>query len=97
MKAAVFGVGGAIELKERDLPEPRPGWVRLAIVSGGICGTDLHLHHEALGPSRGIQPGHEMAGLVDAVGDGVTTATGTLVAVEPILVWCVPSLRRGTG
>jgi L-iditol 2-dehydrogenase len=35
--------------------------------------------------SKGVQPGHEVAGIVDAVGDGVTLPTGTPVALEPLL------------
>ncbi len=85
MKAAVFQGTGEIVVKERDLPEPEPGWVRLAVTNGGICGSDLHLLHGTLVPNRGIQPGHEIAAVVDAVGDGCAISSGTHVAVEPIL------------
>ena len=61
MKAAVFSRGGTIGVKERDLPEPAPGWVRVGVTAGGICGTDLHIMHAALGDPAGIQPGHEIA------------------------------------
>ena len=85
MKAAVYGENGAIGVVDRALPEPKPGWVRIGVTAGGICGSDLHIMHQALGDPRGMQPGHEVAGIVDAVGDGVTIETGTHVAVEPIL------------
>jgi len=85
MKAAVFTEAGSISVKERDLPEPGPGWVRIGVTAGGICGSDLHLMHAALGDPTGTQPGHEVAGIVDAAGDGTTIETGTHVAVEPIL------------
>jgi threonine dehydrogenase-like Zn-dependent dehydrogenase len=85
MKAAVFGDGGSIGIKERDLPEPEPGWVRIAVTAGGICGSDLHVMHSALGNPKGIRPGHEIAGLIDATGDDTVIETGTHVAVEPIL------------
>jgi threonine dehydrogenase-like Zn-dependent dehydrogenase len=83
MKAAVFAGPGQIRVVDAKLPEPRPGWVRLAIGAVGVCGTDLHLYHGKLGKVEGLQPGHEIAGTVDAVGDGVSIATGTRVAVEP--------------
>lgn len=84
MKAAVYNQEGSIELKEVALPEPNPGWVRLAVDNTGICGTDLHMYSGAFGPVTGVQPGHEIAGTVDAAGDGVSVASGSLVAVEPI-------------
>jgi L-iditol 2-dehydrogenase len=41
--------------------------------------------HGNLTPNRGIQPGHEITGIVDAVGDNCSISTGARVAVEPIL------------
>jgi len=90
MKAAVFGDGGSISVRERNLPEPEPGWVRIGVTAGGICGSDLHIKHAVLGDPKGIQPGHEVAGIVDAAGDDTAIETGAHVAVEPILGcgWC---------
>jgi L-iditol 2-dehydrogenase len=85
MKAAVFQGTGSIGLKERDLPDTPPGWVRIAVTAGGICGSDLHLLHGKLLPNKGIQPGHEVTGIVDSVGDNCSIASGTRVALEPIL------------
>jgi (R,R)-butanediol dehydrogenase/meso-butanediol dehydrogenase/diacetyl reductase len=85
MKAAVYGENSSIGLVERDLTEPEPGWVRIAVTSAGICGSDLHIMHQAMGNPQGMQPGHEVAGIIDAVGDGVTLETGAHVAVEPLL------------
>ncbi|MGD8829353.1 MAG: alcohol dehydrogenase catalytic domain-containing protein [Pseudomonadales bacterium] len=85
MKAAVYSGEGAIGIRERDLPEPEPGWLRIGVTAGGICGSDLHIYHAQLGDPRGMQPGHEVAGIIDAAGDGTATDTGTLVAIEPIL------------
>jgi threonine dehydrogenase-like Zn-dependent dehydrogenase len=85
VKAAVYGGRESIGVKERRLPEPEPGWVRIGVTAGGICGSDLHIYHAELGDPRGMQPGHEIAGVIDAVGDGAQLKTGTHVAVEPIL------------
>ncbi len=84
MKAAVFGDTGNIEVREAKLPEPRPGWVRLAVSSVGICGRDPNLLYAHGDASRGVQPGHEIAGVIERVGDGVMLPTGKLVAVEPL-------------
>jgi len=64
--------GGPLELVERDIPEPQPGWVRIKVEACGICHSDS-LIKEGLWP--GIQyprvPGHEVIGVVDAVGEHV--------------------------
>ncbi|MGE0622704.1 MAG: zinc-binding dehydrogenase [Pseudomonadales bacterium] len=85
MKAAVYSGREAIAVKERRLPEPEPGWVRIGVTAGGICGSDLHIYHAAMGNPKGMQPGHEVAGIIDAVGDDTRIPSGTHVAVEPIL------------
>src|SRR6184192_3352168 len=75
--------GGPLELVERDVPEPQPGWVRVKVEACGICHSDS-LIKEGLWP--GIQyprvPGHEVIGVVDAVGERVKTwKTGQRVGV----------------
>src|SRR6184192_1314552 len=75
--------GGPLELVERDIPEPQPGWVRVKVEACGICHSDS-LIKEGLWP--GIQyprvPGHEVIGVVDAVGERVKTwKTGQRVGV----------------
>lgn len=73
MKAAqVSKPSGDWELIERDIPEPNAGQVRVKIEACGICHSDF-LVKEGLWP--GLQfprvPGHEVAGRIDAVGNGV--------------------------
>jgi len=64
--------GGPFELVERDIPEPGPGWVRIKVQACGICHSDSLVKE---GHWPGIQyprvPGHEVAGVIDAVGAGV--------------------------
>ena len=79
----VSRAGGALELVERDIPEPQPGWVRIKVDACGICHSDS-LIKEGLWP--GIQyprvPGHEVIGVVDGVGEGVKPwKTGQRVGV----------------
>jgi D-arabinose 1-dehydrogenase-like Zn-dependent alcohol dehydrogenase len=64
--------GGQFELIECGIPDPQPGWVRIKVEACGICHSDS-LVKEGLWP--GIEyprvPGHEVIGVVDAVGEGV--------------------------
>ena len=63
---------GPFEIVERDIPEPGPGSVRIKVQACGICHSDS-ITKEGLMP--GIQyprvPGHEVVGVVDAVGQSV--------------------------
>ena len=57
---------------ERLIPEPGPGQVRLRVSACGVCRTDLHLCEGDLAPRRpGVIPGHEIVGVVDALGPDV--------------------------
>src|ERR1700751_3296459 len=75
--------GGPLELVEREIPEPEPGWVRVKVEACGVCHSNS-LVKEGLWP--GIQyprvPGHEVIGVVDAVGERVRPwKTGQRVGV----------------
>ncbi len=63
---------GVFELKERDIPAPGPGKVRIKVQACGICHSDMYTKD---GVWPGIQfprvPGHEVAGVIDAIGSGV--------------------------
>ncbi|MGZ4614686.1 MAG: zinc-dependent alcohol dehydrogenase family protein [Actinomycetes bacterium] len=76
---------------ERPDPLPGPGQVRLRVTCCGVCRTDLHLAEGDLEPRRpGVVPGHEVVGVVDAVGAGTERfRTGDRVGVA----W----LRRTCG
>lgn len=82
MKAAVWNDKGTLDVVERPMPQAKPGWIRLRVAAVGICGTDLHFHRGAFPSPAGLQPGHEIGGVVDAIGAGVSLATGTAVAVD---------------
>ncbi len=68
------GVGAALRLAERPVPEPGPGEVRLRVEACGVCGSDHFLQEGGFGPGvrMPVVPGHEAAGRVDALGPGVT-------------------------
>lgn len=89
MKALVLN--GPLDLALRDIPDPGapgPGQVRVNVKSVGVCGSDIHYYqHGRIGDFVVRDPmvlGHEAAGVVDAVGEGVSgLAPGDLVAMEP--------------
>ncbi|MEU1594732.1 alcohol dehydrogenase [Streptomyces sp. NPDC005708] len=62
-----------LRLVERELVEPTPGHVRLRVEACGVCHTDV-LAVEGLrpDPSKPLVPGHEIVGVIDAVGPGVS-------------------------
>lgn len=66
-------VGAPLRLAERPVPEPGPGEVRVRVQACGVCGSDLFLQKGGFGKSVNfpIIPGHEAAGVVDALGEGV--------------------------
>ena len=71
------------------MPEPGPGEVRLKVAAVGVCGSDMHYFAEGrIGTQVVEYPillGHEPSGIVDAVGEGVSLAPGTRVAIEPAM------------
>ena len=76
----------AITLEERPEPEARPGWVIVKVESASLCGTDSHQYDGRIDTPFPRVPGHDFAGRVDNVGDGVDEALiGAPVAVKPSL------------
>ena len=76
LTAQVSRPNGPLEVVERPVPEPGPGAVRIRIEACGICHSDSFTKE---GTWPGVRyprvPGHEIAGVVDAVGPGVTAWT----------------------
>jgi len=63
--------GHPLRLVERELPEPGPGQVRVQVSTCGVCRTDLHVAEGDLPVHRNhVIPGHEVVGIVDALGPG---------------------------
>lgn len=65
--------GGPLELVAREVGEPEAGWVRVKVQACGVCHSDS-LTKEGFWPGIAYPrvPGHEVVGVVDALGDGVT-------------------------
>lgn len=88
MRAVVLESAESPSVTERADPTPGFGEVVVAVETTGICGTDLRIYDGSFGPSRfPLIPGHEIAGRVVALGDGVERLEeGVLAAVDPTLV-----------
>jgi L-iditol 2-dehydrogenase len=85
MRAAFSGGKEKIEVREAPVPSPAAGEALVKVRACGICGTDLHFYHGGLPMPPNVSPGHEFAGEVAALGEGVTGfEIGQAVVVEPI-------------
>ena len=89
MRAVVYDAPRRFRVREVPTPEPGPGEVRVRVIQTGVCGTDLHLHDGRFMAVYPMVPGHEVVGVVDALGDEVAVsrssgvAVGERVAVNP--------------
>jgi NADPH2:quinone reductase len=79
MRSVVYSTTGdssVLELVDRPIPEPGPGEVRVRVLVAGVNPTDWKARAGVTGPSAlpfaEVSPGQDGAGVVDAVGDGVT-------------------------
>jgi len=96
MRAAVADGAGGIEIQDLPVPTAQEGWVVIAPVGTGVCGTDLHLISGDYPHGRfPVVPGHEFAGYVTEVGAGVNSVKeGDYVGVNPNVscgkcTWCL--------
>ncbi len=87
MTAAVYRGNRSFVIEQRAAKPPEPGEVAVGVAYCGICGTDMHVFHgnmdARVGHNRVI--GHEMSGMVTALGEGVSrVAVGQKVSVRPL-------------
>lgn len=70
--AQVLEPGKPFEIVERELPQPGPGHVRIAVEATGVCRSDAGFVHNAFpNVTFPLVAGHEIAGYIDALGEGV--------------------------
>ncbi|MBV7335787.1 zinc-binding dehydrogenase [Chloroflexi bacterium TSY] len=67
---SVIAHGQEFEIREYPVPDPAPGTLLLRQEMSGICGTDLHMWQNGIG--RETILGHELCGVIEAIGQGVT-------------------------
>ena len=102
MKSAVFYGKHDLRIEELETPQPGKNELLIKVMACGICGTDVHIWNGDEGAAKtpsGTVLGHEFAGIVEAVGEGVTDfAAGDRVCVDPNKLcgdcdWC----KNGIG
>jgi threonine dehydrogenase-like Zn-dependent dehydrogenase len=77
---------GRIAVEAADIPAPGPGEALVRTLAAGVCGSDLHAargRHPFV--SLPYRPGHEVVGVIEAVGSAVEARAGQRVIVEPDL------------
>jgi L-iditol 2-dehydrogenase len=88
MKALQKTERGPGHLRMREVPEPAcgPGQLKIRVLAAGICGTDLHIEKDEAYNRPPVTLGHEISGIVDEAGAGVTRArVGDKVTVSPYM------------
>ncbi len=88
MKSIVCHAAKDLRIEDSPMPEPSPRQVRVRIAFGGICGSDLHYYqHGGFGTVRirqALALGHEVSGIVEAVGAEVAHLnSGQRIAISP--------------
>ena len=96
MRRAVFYGEEVIKLEESPEPSVRPGWAKMKVAYCAVCGSEVNLFskprftqalpHPVFGQMGPFALGHECAGVITEVGEGVTwVKAGDRVAVQPIV------------
>ena len=85
--AVLRAVGKPTEVEDLVVAEPRAGEVRVRMLASGVCHSDLHVRDGEWPRPTPIVMGHEGAGIIEAIGPGVTS----LRPGQPVaLSWLVP-------
>lgn len=87
MRATEYVGNKSFSVFEKEIANPEKGEVRIKVAYVGVCGTDVHIYHGMMDKRVNIPEtiGHEMSGVIDAVGDGVTGySVGDKVVVRPL-------------
>jgi (R,R)-butanediol dehydrogenase/meso-butanediol dehydrogenase/diacetyl reductase len=99
MRAAVYHGPRDLRIEHVPRPRPEPGEVLVRVHANGICGTDasefsgaqmypLHARHALTGHLGPLIPGHEFAGRIAEVGDGVEGFAEGEAVVTGAALWC---------
>lgn len=87
MRATQYEGNKTFKVIEKEIEEPKVGEVRIKVAYVGVCGTDVHIYHGMMDKRVNIPEtiGHEMSGVIDAIGEGVTGfEIGEKVVVRPL-------------
>lgn len=87
MKATQYQGNQTFSIIDKKVEEPAKDEVRIKVAYVGVCGTDVHIYHGMMDKRVQIPVtiGHEMSGVIDAVGENVTDfSVGEKVVVRPL-------------
>jgi 2-desacetyl-2-hydroxyethyl bacteriochlorophyllide A dehydrogenase len=86
MRAVVFEKAGRLCIKDLEYPRPQAGEVTVRVAACGLCATDVQYFHGTFLAQFPFVPGHEFAGEVGEIGEGVTELRkGDRVTVDPFI------------
>ncbi len=91
--------GEPVSLETIVIPDPGPGEAVVVIQACGVCHTDLHYREGGINDEFPFLLGHEAAGLVEAVGEGVTNVIAGRLRHSELAcgVWQLPCLQAGAA
>lgn len=87
MQAAMYEGNHTFSVVNKEKESPKADEVRIKVAYCGVCGTDVHIYHGMMDKRVNIplSIGHEMSGIIDAVGSAVTGfEVGEKVVVRPL-------------
>jgi len=98
MKAAVtYETGKPLVVEEVDIAPPKKGEVKVRIAATAVCHSDIHMIKGELPGPLPFVVGHESAGYIEEVGEGVTTVNKGDPVVASLLISCGKCLYCTTG
>jgi S-(hydroxymethyl)mycothiol dehydrogenase len=86
-RGLILAAPGDLRLEEIAVPEPGPGEVRVRVLASGVCHSDLHAIEYGFATRYPLLLGHEGAGEIDGVGEGVDEAR---IGERVVLGWRAP-------
>ena len=87
MKATLYKGNKTFKVIDKQIEPPKTGEVQIKVAYVGVCGTDVHIYHGMMDKRVNIPItiGHEMSGVIETVGKGVTGfSKGEKVVVRPL-------------
>lgn len=100
MKASIFHEPGHISLEDVSTPEPGPGEILMRVRATAICASDIRVYRGEKRASPGVIQGHETAGEVALVGEGIDGfVVGDRITLYPIIacgrcIYCLEGQRN---
>jgi L-iditol 2-dehydrogenase len=88
MRATIFEAPGNVSVADRPAPQPGPGEIRLRVAAASLCASDVRVYRGEKYAKAGVIPGHEIAGVVDAVGPGGVDLTDRAIKEGDRVVVC---------